>query len=460
MAPPARIADAKAAGAPPRTMAVRVPLGSPPGSEIRFHTPEGAEMKMQVPAVLPPNRQIVVAIPPAPAAAPGGRYVRFQSVGDRSHFLRASVDGEVDGKSDPSADAAIFRLEPQPSDGKLLIVHAKSGRYIFASRDGQTVTTTPRRMEATRFVMQELKGVDFAKLRKIQGKSNPLSSLPLSNQFKDAKLTREQLIAFRDDGFIVVRGAIPQGVVQNALRVINRAIADGKHGPNATFSDGLKSDGTGRFPQEVRSHPDVVALFRLSRAFGYVDDLLGRGAYHIPNGCQVALRYPLPKNRQRPAVLPRSRWHIDGMDKNRANGFSLLMGVCISPWSAPFCGNFTVFPGTHYEIANALKSMGEDNFFAAYANPRPEVAAPARQIVAQPGDIVLAHSLLPHRAGPNFSCNIRYACFFRLTRKNRVPDRTRRRVYKEALFLEFPAVRALGPGQPRRQTDAKAGKVL
>jgi len=39
--------------------------------------------------------------------------------------------------------------------------------------------------------------------------------------------------------------------------------------------------------------------------------------------------------------------------------FTVLVGIVLSPWPAPLCGNFTVFPGGHHHLHKQVKSLGE-----------------------------------------------------------------------------------------------------
>jgi len=240
-------------------------------------------------------------------------------------------------------------------------------------------------------------------------------ALNQSPPFQDFKLSARELRDFKDNGYIVVKNAIPSQVLEDAIRAINRAIAGGQHGGReGLVRDGLASDQNGLFDESVRSSPEVRALFRNSKVWRICECILGKNQVVPPNAGQVALRYPLEKQ-QVPNQLPRDRWHVDGM-KDFIWKFKLLISVCLSPWQTPMSGQFTVFPGKHHEIFKSLSSMGQLNFLAGYRAPRPQMDVDAVQIIAQPGDVVIAHPLLPHRGGPNYSCNIRYACFFRLFR--------------------------------------------
>merc|ERR1719320_467782 len=108
------------------------------------------------------------------------------------------------------------------------------------------------------------------------------------------------------------------------------------------------------------------------------------------------------------------------MDKSN-QGFSVLAGFPLNDWSEPWVGNFTVFPRSHKLIYKALKEDKEGTYSMMRLESDGDrerkkrlVPEPPVQIIARPGDAILAHPLLAHRAGPNHSVNIRYAVYMRV----------------------------------------------
>jgi len=116
---------------------------------------------------------------------------------------------------------------------------------------------------------------------------------------------------------------------------------------------------------------------------------------------------------------PETRYHIDGMGKNKLCPFSLLCGVALSDQSRPEMGNLHVFPGSHlheglrryYAEKIADESQTEDN------DSKPPLGA-ATQVLLQPGDVVIAHQLLGHRVGINTSEAIRYQLYYRVAHQD------------------------------------------
>mmetsp|Transcript_31270 Transcript_31270/g.60364 ORF Transcript_31270/g.60364 Transcript_31270/m.60364 type:complete len:305 (+) Transcript_31270:81-995(+) len=257
---------------------------------------------------------------------------------------------------------------------------------------------------------------------------NPHEAAPFRNQ----SLTAEQLLEFHKNGYLVIKNAVGSEHVSKALRYINRAIED------ATKGRPVKDDeGTGNW--HWRSHPAIMNLYRKGLAWRYSENLMGEKNFTVPTAAQVAIRYPLAYNEHPPKKLRRSGWHVDGWQYGRGgtNQFSLLVGVALNPWREEMVGNFVVFPGKHHEMARNLAAEGGEEALrvALSKSPGPDLDVDPVQIIAEPGDIILAHSLLPHLPGPNHGHDIRYAVFFRVAHDQK--DQTQ----FEDLFCDFEPVK-------------------
>lgn len=107
-----------------------------------------------------------------------------------------------------------------------------------------------------------------------------------------------------------------------------------------------------------------------------------------------------------------------------------------------FCGNLVVFPGSHTLVAEATRDPStmdllrrEGTFFGVIRSrclhaPHTRAGMPALhdklpvvskplQIIAEAGDVLVAHSSLPHSVAPNVSSSIRYALYFRVNSSSR-----------------------------------------
>jgi len=230
----------------------------------------------------------------------------------------------------------------------------------------------------------------------------PVEELPASSA---AQLSNEDRLHFRVHGFVVLRGAVPPEHVRAALRLINFTL--GQPDCWQTDDEGKRTrmnfGGSGGFDEVLHSPVLWAAL----------NALLGLG--HKSGDAQVALRFPQPPLRG-DGVDDRKRYHIDGINNKKSFcPFSLLCGVALSDQSRPHSGNLHIFPGSHLnpDVHEWYKTnRGLEHPSGAGAN-KPDLGESV-QVLLAPGDVVLAHQLLAHSAGLNFSENIRYQLFFRV----------------------------------------------
>ena len=104
-------------------------------------------------------------------------------------------------------------------------------------------------------------------------------------------------------------------------------------------------------------------------------------------------------------------WHIDGTGVNgRVQTFNALVGVYLQQVPEEFCGNLVVFPGSHSLVAQAASDGHTMDLLRREGMPalRELVISKPLQIVAEAGDVLVAHSSLPHSVAPNCSSSIRW----------------------------------------------------
>ena len=234
--------------------------------------------------------------------------------------------------------------------------------------------------------------------------------------------------------------------MEAALRVINSSL--GEVWAAATTEPPLPSSPPSLPSELSRSqHPSVVGLYSSTEVVGSVSALLGKaGTPSTVKPAQIALRFPkvltpaqslaifsatsptdtppdptkssLLSSHLREERLQRGGWHVDGMGKGKALPFSLLVACFLSDTPEDGAGQFTVFPGSHLYLSELLKSKGVDALYGeSGAAARPDIPGmfPAVQLRVRAGDVCLAHPLLAHRVGINFSPYIRHAVFFRVS---------------------------------------------
>ena len=279
----------------------------------------------------------------------------------------------------------------------------------------------------------------------------------------------------RDDGFVVIKQAIPPHVVEAARSVITAALP--------------KNERRLLMPTEITTHPSVIGLFydsaiapileHLIGPFPPIissqvavtpshDDLGGRPGIHVDGGWSG----PIPKNaedidplKHRPMDAVRYfgehdeiRGSNDGLlwmdpDKRISCGsYTALVGACLSEQMEQGNGQFAVLKGLHEEVEQVFQRQRDagsvigaegvdwprikvdrrgrpfcnglpDSIRArasslAKTNPKidnwpwPELSP----VLMEPGDVVIAMHSLPHTATPNFGPNPRMNVYFRVRR--------------------------------------------
>ena len=264
-------------------------------------------------------------------------------------------------------------------------------------------------------------------------------------------ITDEQKRDFVRDGYLHVRGAIPPRTLARARRAINHSIGAGFDRNDITK---LNSQS---FCAELCGDPRLLRLATTPTVWARIGALVGTGRTAKPQSCQIALRFPRPEGTPRRITGP----HIDGYhtpdngvpDDGTVRNFTLLLGVMLSDVAAPFSGNFTVWPGTHWRLERYFRThgvhclTGGDVSSLGLRLPKPIA------ITGNAGDIVLAHYQLAHTASPNLSGDIRYMCFFRLTVRSLA---THRIASMLDIWRDWPALRSIVASQQRQGRGAAA----
>jgi hypothetical protein len=216
-------------------------------------------------------------------------------------------------------------------------------------------------------------------------------------------LRPEQKRQLREEGYLLLPGAVPRALVEAALGAINHSL-----GSEGMAKDALPGFRARTFTPELATAPAILDLYGKSALAAVAAEVIG--SVKPPAEGQIALRFPGHGG----AAVP----HIDGIS-TPGNGvppgtlyhFTALAGVFLSDVSEPDRGNLTVWPGSHAIMADHLRTRG----VTAVVDRFPDLPLPPpRPICARAGDGILAHYLLAHGIAPNFGPHIRYAAFFRL----------------------------------------------
>jgi hypothetical protein len=248
-----------------------------------------------------------------------------------------------------------------------------------------------------------------------------------------AVLSAEQIGSFAEQGYLILPGLVSPADTDQAQAEVDRIVAaapppDGTVGPHFYW----------------HSRSGAPGLFGLlARPGGLLDtaaELTGPPGVEIAFG-QVQVALNIPPFSHRPG-LP----HIDGYREGQPvpATFTLLAGLMLSDQLTENGGNLWVWPGTHLQNAAFFAEHGPEAFEQAAGYSDITLPEPV-QILGSRGDVLLAHYLLGHNIGGNYSGGtVRRMLYARL----RMPGHETR--WAECLtdpWQEFPAVRTVS--QPR-----------
>jgi hypothetical protein len=258
------------------------------------------------------------------------------------------------------------------------------------------------------------------------------------------KLTREQKLAFIDQGYIVLPNVVPKQFTDAALRVINARMGKGTGGPGEALFAKFKT----WFP-ELCISSQILNLFYQTPVYSLIYDLLGE--FERPNAGQITMRFPgdlcvennnglgkmfdlltnlmSPQNARNtsdegmtPIPFWDRAWHVDGIpiedSQKDVTTFSLLVGVFLHDIDEDLFGNLTVYPGSHNALAAYINSLGGPTMLKTNVIKRAQapVEGPV-QVKGPRGSVVIFHGLMAHAIAPNISPNIRYVIYYRINAK-------------------------------------------
>jgi hypothetical protein len=216
-------------------------------------------------------------------------------------------------------------------------------------------------------------------------------------------LSDDQIRLFASSGYLVVSGLVGRDDLDRADAEVKRLVSD------APPPEGhVGHHFYWRSPQESPSlfGPDGLP----GRILDAAGELIAPGQVRVAfNQAQVALS--IPPYRHRPG-----RPHIDGYRPGQTvpGTFTLLAGLLLNDQQAENSGNLWVWPGTPRSHAAFFAGHGPEAFAVAGGYPDVDLPVPT-QVVGRRGDVLLAHYLLGHNIGGNYSSDrTRRALYWRL----------------------------------------------
>jgi hypothetical protein len=210
-----------------------------------------------------------------------------------------------------------------------------------------------------------------------------------------------------ENGYTIIRGAVPQVMVNEARRAINASVGQGMN------VDEMTKFRAQSYCPEVRTTPVITDLFNKTPVFSMAESVLGEGNFDEAGAGQIALRFPVMKD-----PPPKVGYHLDGfptptngVPAGTIGNFTALVGMYLSDVLEENSGNFTVWPGSHRATEKYFQEHGPDSFLEGF--PKIELPQPV-QITGKAGDVIFCHYQVAHGIAPNVSPNVRYGIFFRV----------------------------------------------
>ncbi len=255
-------------------------------------------------------------------------------------------------------------------------------------------------------------------------------------------LDPDQIRQLRTSGFVHLRGVVPSSRVADAQRAIDADLA-------ANYDPARYLEYEHRtYCPELRGDARILALLAGSPARAVVDAVLPYRRLWGPRYPQIALRQAHNHSAQVPV-----EWHIDGVPTalNGVRGqslatFTALVGIFLSTTPGEFSGNFTVWPSSFARLRDFFAARGRRGLREGQPDIDP---GEPRQLLTEPGDVVLCHYLVAHGAAVNTSPVERRAVFFRLALPNLVGRRWRHLVEP---WRGWRPVQAPSPGEVQRDS--------
>jgi len=356
--------------------------------------------------------------------------------------------------------AMKFQLLTTPSCKNMISLADRSDLVLGLRRsDMRIVLVRPDSKDAIVFQDESAqnKAINHFEQIKIQ-RMKALKSL----EMKASKIASDKEFqrALREDGFVRVSGLIPEEVVLNARREVNRLM-----GSSTKSTDTLKAKtfATHHSITSLINHSAVPHL--LSKIFGkyvlflfhlvhslttshththFSNRIVGHQSYTQSAG-QIALRFPGDmcenKNTCESSISHfnglRKFWHIDGCASDFIKGitdhygeihnFDVLVGVLLSDVKTEQAGELCCYKSSHLRLAEYFKDGGKIEDLKQKGNVALPTEGKTDSVLkgckvwhglGKTGDVFLANYMTAHFIAPNTSPDIRYAVYFRVKGPN------------------------------------------
>lgn len=240
---------------------------------------------------------------------------------------------------------------------------------------------------------------------------------------------------FAVDGYLVVRGVVPERVLSELDVEVDALVAGapppaGKVGFHHYFEDPARLPAASRALRDggvLALAGELVAPLAIDLAFDHIQVATSiHGWDHEPGA-----------------------GHVDGYGvpgQTEPFTFTMLAGIYLGDESDAGRGNLWVWPGSHLVHQRMFEERGVDVMLTNPAAaghpcllPDPPDVGRGQPVLAQRGDVVLAHYLLAHNQSGNMWNPLRRIVYYRLAAEG---HRERWRQTHTDVLLEYAPVRA------------------
>ncbi|MGQ0430778.1 MAG: phytanoyl-CoA dioxygenase family protein [Microthrixaceae bacterium] len=247
-------------------------------------------------------------------------------------------------------------------------------------------------------------------------------------------ISDDDLRAFADNGFVVLRGVVSEALLRAADDEIDALIA------NAPPHEGDTGPGQSAWFMPRRRLPQCEAALRSSPALTVANELVAPHRLdfafdHIQVATTVSPWHHVPGG-------PHIDGHGPGQDP--PGSFTMLAAILLTDQADPSSGNLWVWPGSHLVHQNLFRDRGtrvlqHTGGHSTMLDPPAPVGDPV-PILGRRGDLVLAHFLLGHNKGGNTTEHQRRTLYYRLAVEGHA---SRWELTFLDVWTEFPPVRSL-----------------
>lgn len=394
--------------------------------------------------------------------------VRLERTDGKAKFLRARVDGEAEGRADCEGNGLdpackFYALEVAEDDLAVRELPVMQHDTVPASGKGKEARKQVQLVAFCNVAMVRLddggvegKGSEKRWFLGMNEAGELRTNMPLCKYsvwvvepqqaktkrpttsnfnpayYPDLQLGLDHIDSFVKNGYLHVKRAVDNKLVNEALRAINYHLGQLK-------VNGAKPDpgpGFSMASQDVH----VLDLLHQSSVWTLAHRLVGVGKVQTKSQAQCALRFPEPGSSMNHVDIGQLPWHVDGANVHKRSPFTFLLGICLSDQTQENIGNLCVYPGSHLQCYRALHAAnevdpGQPPRENVWQGRRPKMQSEPQQMLLQPGDAVFIHSKLAHTVAPNYSPNIRYQVYFRVFHMDHDPARV-------TLWEEFEGVQS------------------